>query len=225
MASHLFSLLRSDIDILSFSTAAYPFRGHGKGTGSQLSMGEDRSLAHCRTFGGSGTGSEGVLGVPYYQSTFCILSAPYSCAFWTNISQTKMLTKWHDCFSPSQEAATIATSWVTCFSCSAWSAGWCTAAFAVSRDLHSFFARLSVPLWFPFLLPCSDWRIHCSTSYAKDGFWLYLTQIASCSPWMLWMFLNSVFHFMWVAVLIMCQLYQVWIPKNICNGTVSFSDS
>lgn len=57
----------------------------------------------------------------------------------------------------------------------------------------------------------SDWRIHCATSYAKDGFWLYLTQIASCSPWMFWMFLNSVFHFMWVAVLIMCQLYQVWI--------------
>uniref|UniRef100_A0AAY5KQ30 Palmitoyltransferase n=1 Tax=Esox lucius TaxID=8010 RepID=A0AAY5KQ30_ESOLU len=53
------------------------------------------------------------------------------------------------------------------------------------------------------------WRIHCATSYAKDGFWLYLTQIASCSPWMFWMFLNSVFHFMWVAVLIMCQLYQI----------------
>uniref|UniRef100_A0A668AGR8 Palmitoyltransferase n=1 Tax=Myripristis murdjan TaxID=586833 RepID=A0A668AGR8_9TELE len=55
----------------------------------------------------------------------------------------------------------------------------------------------------------SYWRIHCATSYAKDGFWLYLTQIASCSPWMFWMFLNSIFHFMWVAVLIMCQLYQV----------------
>ena len=54
-----------------------------------------------------------------------------------------------------------------------------------------------------------DWRIHCSTSYSQDGFWLYLTQIASCSPWMFWMFLNSVFHFMWVAVLILCQLYQV----------------
>lgn len=61
------------------------------------------------------------------------------------------------------------------------------------------------------LSPPSDWRIHCATSYAKDGFWLYLTQIASCSPWMFWMFLNSVFHFMWVAVLIMCQLYQVWV--------------
>uniref|UniRef100_A0AAY4D1L4 Palmitoyltransferase n=1 Tax=Denticeps clupeoides TaxID=299321 RepID=A0AAY4D1L4_9TELE len=53
------------------------------------------------------------------------------------------------------------------------------------------------------------WRIHCATNYAKDGFWIYLTQIASCSPWMFWMFLNSIFHFMWVAVLIMCQLYQI----------------
>lgn len=128
----------------------------------------------------------------------------------------------------SQEAAIIATSWVTCSSCSAWSAGWCTAASAVSRDLHSPSLRscrrfFLTPFGFPFvlllflLLP-PDWRIHCSTSYAKDGFWLYLTQIASCSPWMLWMFLNSVFHFMWVAVLIMCQLYQVWIS----NATVSF---
>ncbi|KAI7792092.1 palmitoyltransferase ZDHHC17, partial [Triplophysa rosa] len=53
------------------------------------------------------------------------------------------------------------------------------------------------------------WRIHCATSYTKDGFWMYITQIATCSPWMFWMFLNSVFHFMWVAVLIMCQLYQI----------------
>uniref|UniRef100_A0A8C5BLC0 Palmitoyltransferase n=1 Tax=Gadus morhua TaxID=8049 RepID=A0A8C5BLC0_GADMO len=51
-----------------------------------------------------------------------------------------------------------------------------------------------------------DWSIHFSTTYSQDGFWLY---IASCSPWMFWMFLNSVFHFMWVAVLILCQLYQI----------------
>lgn len=55
-----------------------------------------------------------------------------------------------------------------------------------------------------------DWGFHCETSYAKDGFWTYVTQIATCSPWMFWMFLNSVFHFMWVAVLLMCQMYQVW---------------
>ncbi|MEQ2262291.1 Palmitoyltransferase zdhhc17 [Xenotaenia resolanae] len=61
----------------------------------------------------------------------------------------------------------------------------------------------------PWVGNCVDWRIHCATSYAKDGFWLYLTQIASCSPWIFWMFINSVFHFMWVAVLIMCQLYQI----------------
>ncbi|RXN37195.1 palmitoyltransferase ZDHHC17 [Labeo rohita] len=61
----------------------------------------------------------------------------------------------------------------------------------------------------PWVGNCVDWRIHCATSYTKDGFWIYITQIATCSPWMFWMFLNSVFHFMWVAVLIMCQLYQI----------------
>lgn len=60
-----------------------------------------------------------------------------------------------------------------------------------------------------FVTVSADWSIHCATSYTKDGFWNYITQIATCSPWMFWMFLNSVFHFMWVAVLIMCQLYQV----------------
>ncbi|KAJ8381409.1 hypothetical protein SKAU_G00021870 [Synaphobranchus kaupii] len=53
------------------------------------------------------------------------------------------------------------------------------------------------------------WRIHCATTYAKNGFWTYVTEIATCSPWMFWMFLNSVFHFMWVVVLIMCQIYQI----------------
>ncbi|XP_036432916.1 palmitoyltransferase ZDHHC17 [Colossoma macropomum] len=53
------------------------------------------------------------------------------------------------------------------------------------------------------------WRLHCASSYSRDGLWVYITQIATCSPWMFWMFLNSVFHFLWVAVLIMCQLYQI----------------
>uniref|UniRef100_A0A8D2GUC3 Palmitoyltransferase n=1 Tax=Urocitellus parryii TaxID=9999 RepID=A0A8D2GUC3_UROPR len=55
----------------------------------------------------------------------------------------------------------------------------------------------------------SYWGLHCETTYTKDGFWTYITQIATCSPWMFWMFLNSVFHFMWVAVLLMCQMYQI----------------
>ncbi|KAJ8405320.1 hypothetical protein AAFF_G00323110 [Aldrovandia affinis] len=53
------------------------------------------------------------------------------------------------------------------------------------------------------------WRIHCATTYHKDGFWTYVTQIATYSPWLFWMFINSVFHLMWVAVLIMCQIYQI----------------
>ncbi|KQK73916.1 palmitoyltransferase ZDHHC17 [Amazona aestiva] len=61
----------------------------------------------------------------------------------------------------------------------------------------------------PWVGNCVDWGFHCETSYAKDGFWTYVTQIATCSPWMFWMFLNSVFHFMWVAVLLMCQMYQI----------------
>ncbi|XP_073940075.1 palmitoyltransferase ZDHHC17 isoform X2 [Castor canadensis] len=55
----------------------------------------------------------------------------------------------------------------------------------------------------------SYWGLHCETTYTRDGFWTYITQIATCSPWMFWMFLNSVFHFMWVAVLLMCQMYQI----------------
>eukprot|EP00069_Balaena_mysticetus_P014706 bmy_08811T0 len=61
----------------------------------------------------------------------------------------------------------------------------------------------------PWVGNCVDWGLHCETSYTKDGFWTYITQIATCSPWMFWMFLNSVFHFMWVAVLLMCQMYQI----------------
>ncbi|XP_049639343.1 palmitoyltransferase ZDHHC17 isoform X2 [Suncus etruscus] len=55
----------------------------------------------------------------------------------------------------------------------------------------------------------SYWGLHCQTTYTQDGFWTYITQIATCSPWMFWMFLNSIFHFMWVAVLLMCQMYQI----------------
>ncbi|XP_060695559.1 palmitoyltransferase ZDHHC17 isoform X2 [Hemiscyllium ocellatum] len=53
------------------------------------------------------------------------------------------------------------------------------------------------------------WSIHCESNYPKDGFWTYITEIASCSPWVFWMFLNSLFHFLWVAVLLMCQMYQI----------------
>uniref|UniRef100_A0A4W3ICA4 Palmitoyltransferase n=1 Tax=Callorhinchus milii TaxID=7868 RepID=A0A4W3ICA4_CALMI len=53
------------------------------------------------------------------------------------------------------------------------------------------------------------WSLHCETTYQKDGFWTYITEIASCSPWVFWMFLNSLFHLMWVAVLLMCQMYQI----------------
>ncbi|XP_072914860.1 palmitoyltransferase ZDHHC17 isoform X2 [Hemitrygon akajei] len=61
----------------------------------------------------------------------------------------------------------------------------------------------------PWVGNCVDWSIHCETNYPKEGLWTYLTEIASCSPWVFWMFLNSLFHFLWVAVLLMCQMYQI----------------
>lgn len=48
--------------------------------------------------------------------------------------QTKVVRMQCDMFvSPLQEVGITAISWVICSSSSAWSAGWCTAAFPVSR--------------------------------------------------------------------------------------------
>ncbi|XP_072448891.1 putative palmitoyltransferase ZDHHC13 isoform X1 [Chiloscyllium punctatum] len=54
------------------------------------------------------------------------------------------------------------------------------------------------------------WSMHCSTSYEKDGLWLFLTQIISCSPWIIWIFLLVVFHSSWVTFLLLNQLYQIF---------------
>ncbi|XP_038664303.1 putative palmitoyltransferase ZDHHC13 [Scyliorhinus canicula] len=53
------------------------------------------------------------------------------------------------------------------------------------------------------------WSLHCTTSYEKDGLWLFLTQIISCSPWIVWIFLLVVFHSSWVTFLLLNQLYQI----------------
>ncbi|XP_059508175.1 palmitoyltransferase ZDHHC13-like isoform X2 [Stegostoma tigrinum] len=57
---------------------------------------------------------------------------------------------------------------------------------------------------------CIDWSIHCSTSYEKDGLWIFLTEIISCSPWIIWIFLLVVFHSSWVTFLLLNQLYQIF---------------
>ncbi|XP_041053739.1 palmitoyltransferase ZDHHC13-like isoform X3 [Carcharodon carcharias] len=54
------------------------------------------------------------------------------------------------------------------------------------------------------------WSLHCVTSYEKDGLWIFLTQIISCSPWIVWIFLLVVFHSSWVTFLLLNQLYQIF---------------
>uniref|UniRef100_S4RHH1 Palmitoyltransferase n=1 Tax=Petromyzon marinus TaxID=7757 RepID=S4RHH1_PETMA len=53
------------------------------------------------------------------------------------------------------------------------------------------------------------WSRRCHTTYHTDGFWTYVSQVAMCSPWIFWMFINSLFHLTWVTILLMCQLYQI----------------
>ncbi|XP_062917779.1 putative palmitoyltransferase ZDHHC13 [Mobula hypostoma] len=53
------------------------------------------------------------------------------------------------------------------------------------------------------------WSSHCVTSYEKNGLWILLIQIISCSPWIVWIFLLVLFHSSWVVFLLFNQLYQI----------------
>ncbi len=54
----------------------------------------------------------------------------------------------------------------------------------------------------------SVWTEHCKVM-RSDGFFLMLSKMTSCSPWVFWIACNAVFHMMWVGTLLACQLYQV----------------
>lgn len=47
----------------------------------------------------------------------------------------------------------------------------------------------------------------------EDGLWAALIIVGSCSPWVGWVLLNASLHFMWVAILLICQKYQI-----VCLG-------
>eukprot|EP00057_Strongylocentrotus_purpuratus_P011686 XP_011666160.1 PREDICTED: palmitoyltransferase ZDHHC17 [Strongylocentrotus purpuratus] len=76
-------------------------------------------------------------------------------------------------------------------------------------------------LYLTALLPClvlyfyaciNYWSEECTTSFEEDGFWAYLGQIMSCSPWIFWTSLNSLLHMTWVIVLLASQLFQmIWL--------------
>uniref|UniRef100_H2YGF4 Palmitoyltransferase n=2 Tax=Ciona savignyi TaxID=51511 RepID=H2YGF4_CIOSA len=71
-----------------------------------------------------------------------------------------------------------------------------------------------------FLLAILGWHIYAAFQFWQHGVrvssdavgvewaWLLMTY----SPWVVWIFINCVFHVMWVTVLIICQLYQIlWL--------------
>ncbi|PIK48681.1 putative palmitoyltransferase ZDHHC17 [Apostichopus japonicus] len=79
-------------------------------------------------------------------------------------------------------------------------------------------------MWFIFYLtflpPCLAicingmlhyWSDVCHTTFEVDGFWIYLGQVTTCSPWTFWMFLNAIAHISWVLALLLSQLFQVLV--------------
>lgn len=51
----------------------------------------------------------------------------------------------------------------------------------------------------------------CNVNY-EDGLWAALLIVNSCTPWIGWVMANSLLHFIWVAILTVCQLYQItWL--------------
>nr|XP_033783914.1 palmitoyltransferase ZDHHC13 [Geotrypetes seraphini]XP_033783915.1 palmitoyltransferase ZDHHC13 [Geotrypetes seraphini] len=53
------------------------------------------------------------------------------------------------------------------------------------------------------------WKDHCPTTYHQDGAWTFLIQIASCSPWLLYIFTIMLLHTSWAALTLVMQLYQI----------------
>lgn len=53
------------------------------------------------------------------------------------------------------------------------------------------------------------WSNHCEMSYDKNGGWISFTEIVSCSPWVLYIFILIVFHASWSTTLLILQLYQI----------------
>ncbi|XP_036716912.1 palmitoyltransferase ZDHHC13 isoform X2 [Balaenoptera musculus] len=56
---------------------------------------------------------------------------------------------------------------------------------------------------------CIDWSNHCVTTFKEDGLWTYLNQIVACSPWVVYIFMLTSFHFSWSTFLLLNQLFQI----------------
>ncbi|KAK9730918.1 Ankyrin repeats (3 copies) [Popillia japonica] len=49
----------------------------------------------------------------------------------------------------------------------------------------------------------------CHIDLSSLGFWKFLVAIGQCEPWVAWVGANSLLHFTWVLMLLVCQLYQI----------------
>lgn len=52
------------------------------------------------------------------------------------------------------------------------------------------------------------YRDSCNLTFS-DGIWNAILVINSCSPWIIWMIINALFHLLWVTLLTSIQIYQI----------------
>lgn len=55
----------------------------------------------------------------------------------------------------------------------------------------------------------SDWSTHCPLHYEEEGLWGVVSNLVSCSPWLLCIFVLSFYHTCWSSLSLVFQLYQV----------------
>uniref|UniRef100_A0A8C6NKZ8 Palmitoyltransferase n=1 Tax=Nothobranchius furzeri TaxID=105023 RepID=A0A8C6NKZ8_NOTFU len=53
------------------------------------------------------------------------------------------------------------------------------------------------------------WSIHCNLHYKEQGLWGFISALVGCSPWVLSVFLLSLYHTCWSGVALLLQLYQI----------------
>ncbi|XP_018410557.1 PREDICTED: palmitoyltransferase ZDHHC13 [Nanorana parkeri] len=53
------------------------------------------------------------------------------------------------------------------------------------------------------------WVSQCSTSIRKDGVWGFLSEIVTCSPWVLYIFLLVSSLTVWATLMFLMQIYQI----------------
>ncbi|XP_038075514.1 palmitoyltransferase ZDHHC17-like isoform X2 [Patiria miniata] len=53
------------------------------------------------------------------------------------------------------------------------------------------------------------WVESCQTTFGENGLWIFIGEVMSCSPWTFVLSLQVAVYMMWVAMLFVCQFYQV----------------